>query len=175
MTYEYAVYFRILLLCGYTDELNEYIDKALIEQDPISDIVMDLSLSSNDNKKMFSVLNEYILDVKDTDIDYNGCVFDLVRSFLKKLYNEHTLPMEDLTRLMCQIAINSERTLDDPWCILYNMDILYSEAQLGYYDKDDFQNKFDAFINNGIWFDPDTIQPKPSLFQRLMKKICGKH
>ena len=42
MTFEYAVYFKLLLLCGYKDELQKYIDNALIEQNPLSDIVLEL-------------------------------------------------------------------------------------------------------------------------------------
>ena len=37
MTFEHAVYFKLLLLCGYNDELQKYIDNTLIEQSPLSD------------------------------------------------------------------------------------------------------------------------------------------
>ena len=60
MTYEYAAYFRLLLLCGYKDELQQYVEKALLEQDPLSDVVLELSLSGSNDKKMLSVLNEYL-------------------------------------------------------------------------------------------------------------------
>ena len=91
MTFEYAAYFKLLLLCGYNDELQKYIDTALIEQNPISDIVLELSTSSSDDKKMLSALNEYLLQVKDTGIDYDKTVFELVMSFLKIKYIEEPL------------------------------------------------------------------------------------
>ena len=67
MTYEDAVYFKLVLLCGYKDELQAYVDKALIEQDPLSDVVLKLSAVGADDKKMLSVLNEYLLQVKDPE------------------------------------------------------------------------------------------------------------
>ena len=97
MTFEYAVYFKLLLLCGYNDELQKYIDNALIEQNPLSDIVLELSTSSSDDKKMLSILNEYLLQIKDTDIDYDKTVFDLVMSFLKIKYFEESMPMAEIT------------------------------------------------------------------------------
>ena len=75
MTYEDAVYFKLVLLCGYKDELQAYVDKALIEQDPLSDVVLKLSAVGADDKKMLSVLNEYLRQIKDSNIDYNKSVF----------------------------------------------------------------------------------------------------
>lgn len=43
MTYEYAVYFKLLLLCGYKDDLQQYLDTALLMENPLSDIVLELS------------------------------------------------------------------------------------------------------------------------------------
>ncbi|MBR6608693.1 MAG: hypothetical protein IKK99_00580, partial [Oscillospiraceae bacterium] len=60
MTYEYAIYFKILYESGYTDELIQYVNKALDEQDPLSDIIVDLSFAGNNETKILEILNEYI-------------------------------------------------------------------------------------------------------------------
>ena len=49
MTYEYAVFYKLLLLCGYKDELQQYIDDALVDQDPLSNIVLELSTVGSDD------------------------------------------------------------------------------------------------------------------------------
>ena len=49
MTYEYAVYYKLLLLCGYKDDLQQYINDALVAQDPLSDIVLELSTAGSDS------------------------------------------------------------------------------------------------------------------------------
>jgi hypothetical protein len=175
MTFEYATYFKLLLLCGYNDELQKYIDIALIEQNPISDIVLELSTSSSDDKKMLSALNEYLLQVKDTDIDYDKTVFELVMSFLKIKYIEESMPMADITRLMYKFAVYTERYFDEPWYTMYFMGDLFDDAESGYIDKNDFQRKFIAFLNEGICLcDYPPVQAKESILKKILRKVRGK-
>ncbi len=153
MTYECAVYFRLLLLCGYKDELQKYIDKALVEQEPLSNVVLELSsVGVNTDDKILSVLNEYLLQVEDSDIDYHKSVFHLVMSFLNRKYVEDSMSMADVTNLMYRIAVYTERYLDEPWRTMYLMGELFDEAEAGYIDKEDYQRKFDAFMNERICF-----------------------
>ena len=176
MTYEYAAFFKFLLLCGYKDDMEQYLDTALVEQEPLSDIVLELSLAGSNDKKKLSILNEYLLQVKDSDIDYDQSVFAIVMSFLKRKYIEDAMSMKDITDLMYQIALHTERYFDEPWYTMYLMGDLFSEAEAGYIDKDDYQRKFDAFINDNICFcDYPHVLPKESFFKRLINKIRVKH
>ncbi|MBE6791785.1 MAG: hypothetical protein E7535_11455 [Ruminococcaceae bacterium] len=175
MTFEYAVYFKLLLICGYNDELKTYIDNALIEQNPLSDIVIELSTSSSDDKKMLSTLNEYLLQVKDTDIDYDKTVFELVLSFLKIKYIEESMSMADITSLMYKLAVCTDRYLDEPWNTMYFLGSLFDEAESGYIDKKDYQCKFTAFLNEGICFcDYPPVQVKESILKKILRKIRDK-
>ena len=175
MTFEYAVYFKLLLLCGYNDELQKYIDNALIEQNPLSDIVLELSTSSSDDKKMLSTLNEYLLQVKDTDIDYDKTVFELVMSFLKIKYIEESMPMVDITSLMYKLAVYTDRYFDEPWYTMYFMGDLFDEAESGYIDKKDYQCKFIAFLNEGICLrDYPHVQANESILKKVLRKVRGK-
>ena len=175
MTYEYAVYFKLLLLCGYQEELQQYINQALLEQDPISDIVLSLSIAGNDKNVILSVLNEYLLQAKDTDIDYNQTVFDLVISFLQKKYHDHLLSIKSITQLMYYLALYTDRYLDEPWYTMYCMEDLLDEANAGCIDKEDFLLKFEAFINNKtLLCDDPPVFPKENLFKRLLKKTRKK-
>ena len=172
MTFEYAVYLKLLLLCGYNDEIQKYIDKALIEQDFLSDVVLELSTVSTDDNKMLSVLNEYLLQVKDSDIDYNKSVFNLVMAFLKTKYVEDSMSMAEITDLMYKLAVCTERYLDDPWNTMYFMGDLFNEAEVGYIDKEDYQRKFDAFLNEGTCFsDYPPVQIEESFFKRIIRKM----
>jgi len=40
MTYEQAIYYKYLLICGYSDELDQYISTALEIEDPVFDITI---------------------------------------------------------------------------------------------------------------------------------------
>ena len=178
MTYEYAVYYKLLLLCGYKDDLEQYLDAALMEQDPLSDVVLELSSAGFDDKKKLSALNEYLRQVNDSDIDYDKSVFHLVMSFLRRKYTDDDMSMKDITDLMYQMAVLTERYFDEPWNTMYLMGILYGEAEEGYIDKNDYRRKFDAFLNDNICFcdyPPEYIPepPKESLFKRLKNIIWG--
>lgn len=174
MTYEYAAFFKLLLLCGYKDDMEQYLDTALEEQDPLSDVVLELSLSGPNDKNKLSILNEYLRQAKDSDIDYDQTVFKLVMSFLKRKYIEDAMSMKDITDLMHQIAMHTERELNEPWYTMYSMGDLFNEIEIGLIDKDDYQRKFDAFLNNNICFrDYHTDLPKESFFKRLIKKFHG--
>ena len=174
MTYEYAVYFKLLLLCGYNDELAQYVDVALAEQDPLSDIILELATTGPDDKKILAVLNEYLLQVKDSDIDYDNAVFDLILSFLKRKYIEDAMPMGNITRLMYRLSLHTNRYLDEPWYTMYRMDDLFDDAEIGYISKADYQRTFDAFINDKICVSDSLIpQPKESFFRRVLRKIFG--
>lgn len=172
MTYEYAVYFKLLLLCGYKDELAQYVDVALAEQDPLSDIILELATTGPDDKKILAVLNEYLLQVKDSDIDYDNAVFDLILSFLKRKYMEDAMPMKNITRLMYRLSLHTNRYLDDPWYTMYLMDDLFDDAEIGFISKADYQRTFDAFINDKVCVSfPLFKQPKESFFKRIIRKI----
>jgi hypothetical protein len=149
MTYEYAVYYKLLLLCGYTDELYNFIDQALIEQDPISPVVLDLSSAGTDKNKLLSVLNAYLLDVNDSDIDYNGTVLRLILAFLNRKYAQEAMPMAELTKLMCHIVDYTDRVYGDPWRTMFELGILFDEAESGYICKESYLRQFHAFLNDG--------------------------
>ncbi len=175
MTYEYAAYFKLLLLCGYQEELQQYINQALLEQDPISDIILSLSFAGNDKNIILSVLNEYLLQAKNTDIDYNQTVFDLVMSFLQKKYHDDSLSIESITQLMYHLALYTERYGEEPWLTMHCMDDLLGEANAGCIDKEDFLLKFEAFINNKtLLCSYSPVFPKENLFKRFLKKIRRK-
>ncbi len=176
MTYEYAEYFKLLLLCGYKDDLQQYIDNALAEQDPISDIVLELNEAGTDDKKMLSILNEYLRHIKNSDIDYDESVFNLVMSFLKRKYNTRSMSMKSITDLMYQLAVHTEQYSDEPWYTMYTLSDLFDEAESGYIDKSDYQSKFEAFINDNVCFcNYPPVVLKESFFKKLLKRMKGNH
>lgn len=172
MTYEYAAYFKLLLLCGYPQELERYVDAALEEEEPLSDIILALSTTGQDDKKRLSVLNDFLLDIKEAEIDYDHAVFDLVIAFLRDRYAQEGLT-KDLCHLMYRLALSTDRYWDEPWHTMYFMEDLYDEAVMGHYvDKEDFQRKFHTFLTDGICLsDYHSPPPKESFFARLIQKF----
>ena len=170
MSYEYAACFRLLLLCGYTQELERYVDAALEEEDPLSPIILALSTTGGDDRKKLSILNEFLLDVKESEIDYDQTVFALVMDFLRDRAAEG-MPTKELCHLMYRLALSSERYFDEPWHTMYYMEDLHDEAEMDIYvSKEDFQLKFHAFFSDGICLSAYHSPPeKDSVFTRIRK------
>ena len=83
MTYEQAVFFKILLSLGYREELNAFINTAIEAEEPLSDIILELSFAENDLNRQISMLNEYITSA-NTAVDYDGAVFPCCLIFCGK-------------------------------------------------------------------------------------------
>ena len=81
MTYEQAVYFKLLILCGYFDEYEQFLDHVLEKQELFSDVVVDLAFCGSDRKRVISVLTSYISGDSEAEIDYDGTVFCMLLSF----------------------------------------------------------------------------------------------
>ena len=172
MTFEQAIYYKYLLICGYSDELNKHINICLNDENPISDIILNLSACGSNNKEMLTVLNDFTSKVSDEKINYDK-VFDLVLTFLRTQYREENLSMEKITDLMYQISVLTEKISDNPWWTMFTIGVLYSEAEQGYITMGSFMGTFENFINKGICMEQHNIKAptnKPSFFKRLLFK-----
>lgn len=169
MDYEYAAFFKLLLLSGYSEELENYLDAALTKEDPLSDIVLALVSAGWDVKKMLSVLNGYLLQASDDGIDYDKRVFDLILSFLRQKYRDGSAFKEELPRLMRQIALQTDRYLIEPWQTMYTIGVLFEESEDGYPDKQYCRDMLEAFINHGVLLSDYPPPQKRSLFLKACK------
>ena len=168
MTFEQAVYFKLLLICGFNDELNDFVEKSLYEQTPIANIIMELSMAQ-DEKKLLLVLNEYLRQINDEDIDYN-IVFNYVLSFLRKIYKEEIMAKSELAGLMHKISLLTERYTDEPWQTMFVLGSLYDEAESGYIEREEYLRQFDNFIMEGICLkDYPNSNPKESFFKKIIR------
>ena len=157
MTVEEAVYYKYLLLCGYAGELEEYVDRALEEEDPLSNIILELSTCGSSHNRILEVLNSFNLSVPKEQIDQSR-IFSLVLDFLRRLYKEENMPMDKLTELMYRISVQTEDAWEEPWHTMNIMGDLYNEAQIGFICMDSYTKVFNDFLNEGICLYPSPLQ-----------------
>lgn len=177
MTVEQAIYYKYLLICGYSYELNKYIDDCLNDENSISDIILNLSDCGSDNKKLLTVLNNFVLEVPQEQINYDK-VFNLVLNFLRTQYFEEKAPIEKVTDLMHKISNLTEKDLNNPWWTMNTLSVLYAEAKVGYITMESFMDVFEKFINAGICIDPSGMkisQKGHSLFKRILSNSKRKY
>lgn len=146
MTIEQAFYFKIMLICGYSDELFEYIENTLNEQASYEEVIVDLAFCSYNEKQMLSVLESYIRQKKEK-VDFD-IVVDNIFSFLQNKYHDSKTSVETLVKLMYRIGqlsdLNEERT--EPWFTMMIFDTLYEDVEEGYIDKDGYLAYLKSFI-----------------------------
>ena len=146
MTIEQAFYFKIMLICGCSDELFEYIENTLNEQSTYEEVLVDLAFCGYNEKQMLSVLESYIRQKKEK-VDYD-VIIDSIFRFLQKKYLDSETSVESLVKLMYRIGqlsdLNEERT--EPWFTMRIFDSLYFDAMEGYIDKDEYLQNLKAFI-----------------------------
>ena len=146
MTVEQAFYFKIMLICGCSDELFEYIENTLNEQASYEEVIVDLAFCGYNEKQMLSVLESYIRQKKEK-VDYD-VIIESIFNFLQNKYLDSETSVEALVKLMCRIGelseLNEERT--EPWFTMTIFDEFYEDAEEDYIDKEEYLEYMKSFI-----------------------------
>ena len=129
MTVEQAIYFKVLLSNGYTEELLQYVNTALEAQSTLSDVVLELAYAGNDREKLISVLSEYLIELKNDAIDFDGKLIDMFLAFFRRKYREENMPLDELVTVMHNCAMCYSNLWDAPnnslWFTMYVADECY--------------------------------------------------
>ena len=137
MTVEQAKYYKVLTSNGYTEELIQYVNTALDTESPLSDIVLELAYAGNDREKLISVLSEYLSDVSDDEIDFDGKLIDMFLAFFRRKYREENLPLDELVTLMHNCATCYSNLWDAPnnslWFTMYMLDECYEFGERNHF------------------------------------------
>ena len=129
MTVEQAIYFKVLLSNGYTEELLQYVNTALEAQSTLSDVVLELAYAGNDREKLISILSEYLIELKNDEVDFDGKLIDMFLAFFRRKYREENMPIDELVTVMHSCAMchsNLYPVFDNPlWYTMYILDECY--------------------------------------------------
>ena len=147
MTAEQALYFKTMLILGYSDELYDYIENALNEQSAYEDIIIDLAFCGSDNKQKLSVLGEYLIQSKE--IDYSIFI-DLIFTFPQNNYPDNEENLKSFVRMMYDLGIllqeYNENPYSEPGFTMMLFNGCYFDAEEGYIDKDEYLDFLKAFV-----------------------------
>lgn len=147
MRNEEVFFYKLMLLCGYPEEVNQAISTALDHQNPIEPDILDLSACGNDAKKQLSVLNAILARAGEELLDHQA-VFELVRQFLHQQYTGG-MDIPALVKLMYRIAIETGWWDEDPWNTLYLMEDYYDDACAGIKGLNHFLHGIEHFLSDG--------------------------
>ena len=145
MTYEDAIYYKLMLGVGISNDFDVWLNTQIEQEKPISKLVLDLFDCGENLNDKICVLNKYILAANTEQIDKQK-VFSLVVNKFKNLYEKNPEQLKHITEQMYSVAVESGWNEDEPWYTMYRLDDYYHLAAEGIIKKEDFMNCFSLLI-----------------------------
>lgn len=156
MTPEYVEYYRAMLLAGIDDPFYRAFDRALEEEDPLSDLVLSLCTCVSDETAVLHILREYTLDHKPDD----QAVCDLIVEDLRTRYLSGEMDRKTLGDTLYRIALKLDKLWEDPWCFLTSLAYDLELWEDGIISEDVFDQCFDSWLFQGKQLNPWDLQRK---------------
>lgn len=147
MTHSEAFYQKLMLSVGITEEYDKYIAQELEVENPLSDIILELSFCTNDINKTLVILNEYLFKA---EIDYTK-VFDLVWQYLHEVWKGGNKTNHEIAKFMYDIAthLDEDKMYEYPWSFMMWLDDYFELAEIGMrVSKEALDEAFAAFIED---------------------------
>ena len=176
MKREDAFYYKHLLLLGFSDGYDERLDCHLKEENPLSDVTLELALCGSDMKKTVSVLHNYCIGQRfDETVSH-----DKLRLFFKDAYYSDRMSKKEVISAMHRLASNIHGDGYDSklWDTMFDLDYYLALAEDGVIQREIFDFAFFSYLDNGTPLDPKLIwknnnKKKPSfieIIRRLLKR-----
>ena len=158
MKCEDAFYYKNLLLLGFSDGYDEWLDSCLEKESPLSDVVLDLSLCGSDRKKTISVLHNYCIRQNFDETSAHN----KLRLFFKEAYHSNRMSKEETVSMMYRLSVNigiqANSDVADVWGSMYALGDYYCLAKDGIISWEGFDHAFFAYLDHGTPVDFDLIR-----------------
>lgn len=168
MTYEGAMYYKLLLEADITDPLDDELDRLLEIEDPLSDIVLELTTCNSDRERQISILGEYISKAEPDSID-SSVVADMIIAFFRDMHEKDPDDIDNITKLMEKVATHSDKPQEEPWYSLNVMNELYCFGT-----RENFEKMFRDLLYHKIYLttqEPD--KPKEKNFVMKLRNVIA--
>lgn len=176
MKREDAFFYKYLLMLGYEENYDAWLSSRLESEDPLSDIVLELSCCGSDMRKTISLLHNYCAD-QPLD-EYIIC--DRLRLFFKEALYSNKMNKDEIISDMFRLTrvIYDCRDFDirnvHSWGSMDNLHDFCCLAEDGIISQESFDDAFFSYLDNGTPVDFELIwrknsQKKPSLLDRVKR------
>jgi hypothetical protein len=179
MTAEMAMYYSAMLRVGFGDSFYRAFDKALEEEDPLSDLTLLLCDCISDVNAVLHILREYTLDhAVDEQV-----VCDLILADVRVRYDSGEMSRVDVVTTLYDIARMLDKFWEEPWDYFMIMSYDLEMYEDGIINEEVFIKSFDAWWNGGErvdvwelqrkWNQPNRQTPKTGFFRKI-RSLFGK-
>ena len=176
MKREDAFYYKIMLMSGFDDGYDEWLNCFLESKNPLSDIVLELACCGSDVNKTIAVLHNYCAEQPFDE----SAVCTRIRLFLRKAYYSNRMSKKEITSSMYRLADNvgdpGDADFDEHlWGSMYYLDYYHNLAKYGLISSENFDFAFFSYLDNGIPVDTNRIwghnKKEKLTFSERLKRI----
>ena len=156
MTREDAFYYENLLILGFKDEYDKWLNSQLEAENELANITLDLAWCGSDVNKAISILRQYRTGAPIDD----AAVCKRLRLFLKDAYDSKRMDKGQVVSALYTIACHLSDLDTYNEVISGEMILLeeyYSLAKEGILDWNSFDSSFFAYLDNGLPLDSKKI------------------
>ena len=154
MMAEMAEYYRAMLMVGLGDGFYQAFDRALEEENPLSDLTLSLCTCISDETEVLHILREYTLNYALDE----QLVCDLILKDLRGRYQAGKITRSEVVEVLYSIVMNLDKFWEEPWHSLtepsYDLELWVD----GLICEDAFNQCFDAWFFCGKNLDAWKIQ-----------------
>lgn len=168
LSFEQALYYKLLCQLGYTEEIDAYVEEELLKKENCEGILLDLAWSAADLNKYIEVLTAYL---KGAVVD-NLLVCQMLKEFVARKYNEMDFEIETCAKILYQFAVISEKYVEEGFDEMYRIGIEFEEVIDGHGDWWVFEEALLAYLFEDEKYDyHDWYEEKKVLFKVHSSKL----
>ena len=145
MTPEAAEYHRIMLLVGLRDRFDQEFDHALEQENPLSDLILNLTSCASDLDKASSILHSYAVDNNFKEQE----VYDLVIADIRNRYFSGQLSRMETAEIIHTLTAYLDKDCCEPWWLLFDIAYALEDYQNGSFSESAFISLFDMWFFRG--------------------------
>lgn len=168
LSFEQALYYKLLCQLGYTEEIDAYIEEELLKKEDCEGILLDLAWCASDLGKYVEVLTAYL---KGAEVD-NLLVCQMLKEFVARRYDAMDFEIETCAKTLYQFAVMSEKDAEEGFDEMYRIGIELEEVVDGYGDWWVFEEALLAYLFEDEKYDyHDWFEEKKVLFKVRSSKL----
>lgn len=172
LTYEDALFHKLLLEAGVTNEFAPLIDRMLAEEEPLSELALELAYSGADANKQLAALNAFLSRASELSVDMDEVYAKLI-GYFRSRYELAPDDVDALVGAMYRVGMNPEYAYDN-WPQLWTCSDYYILSLDGVIAPDKFKAYLLSILYGGECIDPWEPHRKPGLIERLKALMNGR-
>ena len=165
MTPEQAQYFLLMLRMGEYDEYDAFLDRLLVEQDPLSPLVLELAFCLSDRRETISVLHNFLLDHPADETQ----LMESQLAYVRKKYSEKAMTALQAAAYLSRVYHTKSGT--EPWWELWQYLDDYDLYTDGTISQEVFETCFDSLLLRGEVLNSWVLQEEENKQKSLLDKV----